>query len=446
MAIQDDINNFNTSSTALDLLELAAQTKSTTTNRIVKVADVNALPDLANDAIDPGTIIFVESIKIPVVAGVGRWTGLDNRNLRVDRFCVSSWAWGRGTYGILGNGTTNRSSPISVVGGFTDWCQVEAGFSHSLGVRTNGTLWAWGCNSLGQLGDNTTVSKSSPVSVVGGFTDWCQVSAGQTHNLGVRTNGTVWAWGCNSLGQLGDNTTVSKSSPVSVVGGFTDWCQVSTGKYHSLGLRSNGTAWTWGSNASVVLGTNEPATASKSSPVSVVGGFTDWCQVSAGQAHNLGLRTNGTLWSWGTSFGGVLGDNNSVINRSSPVSVVGGFTDWCRVSAGQNHNLGVRTNGTLWAWGFNACGPLGDNTTVSKSSPVSVIGGFTDWCHVSAGYSHSLGVRTNGTAWAWGSNGCGILGDGTTASKSSPVSVVGGFTDWCQVSANICHSIGLRKI
>ena len=353
----------------------------------------------------------------------------------------TSWAWGCNSFSQLGDNTTvSKSSPVSVVGDFTDWCQVSAGGTHSLGLRTNGTAWAWGNNVCGRLGDNTIVSKSSPVSVVGDFTDWCRVSAGGTHSLAVRTNGTVWAWGDNMNGRLGDNTTVARSSPVSVVGGFTDWCQVSGGAYHSLAVRTNGTAWAWGCNGQGSLGDN--TTTNKSSPVSVVGGFTDWCQISAGTGHSLGVRTNGTAWAWGCNYAGRLGDN-TVTNRSSPVSVVGGFTDWCQASAGRYHSIGLRTNGTAWAWGCNAIGRLGDNTTVNKSSPVSVVGGFTDWCQVSAGLFHSLAVRANGTLWAWGCNAQGHLGDNTAVDKSSPVSVVGGFTDWRQVSASV-HSLGLR--
>jgi alpha-tubulin suppressor-like RCC1 family protein len=125
------------------------------------------------------------------------------------------------------------------VGGFTDWCQASAGQQHSVAVRTNGTLWAWGYNDSGQLGDFTIVSKSSPVSVVGGFTDWCQVSSGDDHSVAVRQDGTVWAWGGNSQGELGDNSEVNKSSPVSVVGGYTDWWNVSAGENFTLAIRKS---------------------------------------------------------------------------------------------------------------------------------------------------------------------------------------------------------------
>ena len=361
----------------------------------------------------------------------------------------SAWTWGYGGNGARGDNQTtgNTSSPGSVVGGFTDWSQISIGGTggsstgFGLGLRSNGTIWSWGYMGQGRLGDGFTTSRISPVSVVGGFTDWCQVSASRNnaHSLGLRSNGTIWSWGCNGYGRLGDGTTVNKSSPVSVVGGYTDWSQLFAGNTFSLAIRTNGTLWSWGGYSFGKLGTNEAV--NRSSPVSVVGGFTDWCQISAFY-QSLGVRTNGTLWGWGYNADRQVGDGTAT-GRSSPVSVIGGFTDWCHAAAGARQSLGVRTNGTLWSWGKNNNGQLGDNTTVSKSSPVSVVGGFTDWCQVSAAY-HVLAVRTNGTAWAWGRASAGRLGDNTTVSKSSPVSVVGGFTDWCQVSASYDSGAGIR--
>jgi len=405
---------------------------------IVSVATKNDLPDVT---LYKGRMIYVDDENRYYHAVDGVW--VSKLNSEIFNYADVVWAWGYNNSGQLGDGTlTSRRSPVSVVGGFTDWCQVSAGCQHSLAVRNNGTAWAWGSNVQGQLGNNTTTSSRSPVSVVGGFTDWCQVSAGCQHSLAVRNNGTAWAWGLNSFGQLGDGTLTSRRSPVSVVGGFTDWCQVSAGTSHSLGVRTNGTAWAWGCNGTGQVG--DETTTNRSSPVSVVGGFTDWCQVSAGGAHSLGLRTNGTAWAWGSNSSGQLGDD-TVTSRTSPVSVAGGFTDWCQVSAGGAHSLAVRSNGTAWAWGLNNIGQLGDNTTTSRRSPVSVVSGFTDWCQVSAGNVHSLGVRTNGTAWAWGYNGNGRLGDDTVTSRTSPVSVAGGFTEWCQVSAGNAHSLAVRQ-
>jgi alpha-tubulin suppressor-like RCC1 family protein len=429
------------------VLSSVLASKTLSQNNIIVVNTVEDLPDLEFYDSPSGMIYYVENISVFAVSvndnvnNQSKWITLDGRTLRIDTGNLV-WSWGCNSPGGLGNNSTiSRSSPVSVVGGFTDWCQVSAGGTHSLGVRTNGTLWSWGCGAVGQLGQNSTISRSSPVSVVGGFTHWCQVSAGEFHSLGLRTNGTLWSWGCGSFGRLGDNSTIARSSPVSVVGGFTDWCQVSAGSSHSVALRTNGTAWSWGCGSFGRLGDN--STIDRSSPVSLVGGFTDWCQVSASGGHNLGVRTNGIAWAWGFNGQGSLG-NNSTIDRSSPVSVVGGFTDWCQVSA-DNGNIAVRTNGTAWSWGFNLAGQLGDNSTISRSSPVSVVGGFTDWCQVSAGGTHSLGVRTNGTLWSWGCGAVGQLGDNSTIRRSSPVSVVGGFTDWCQISAGNQTSLAIRR-
>jgi alpha-tubulin suppressor-like RCC1 family protein len=427
-----------------DVLSVALTGVNLNDVNIIIVNTIEDLPNLKYTTFPSGMIYFINNIGIFAINSTNKWLTLDGITLRTDTSLNEIWSWGCNNVGQLGDNTVvDKSSPVSVVGVnvFTDWRQVSAGLSHSLAVRQNGIAWAWGCNGNGRLGDNTDTNKSSPVSVVGGFTDWSQVSAGSSHSLGIRQNGIAWAWGYNGQGRLGDNTTVSKRSPVSVVGGFCDWCQVSAGGSHSLGVRTGGTAWAWGAASSGILGDN--TVVSKSSPVSVVGGFCDWCQVSAGQGQSLGVRQNGTAWAWGGNTFGQLGID-SVQSRSSPNLVVGGFTDWCQVSAGNAHSLAVRQNGTAWAWGFNTGGTLGDNTSVSKRSPVSVVGGFTNWCQVSAGRCHSLGVRQNGTAWAWGNGTSGQLGDNTTVPKSSPVSVVGGFCDWGQVSAGGYHSLGLR--
>ena len=406
---------------------------------VFSVSTKSALPDAIQF---DGRLVYVNDENRYYHSVQGVWTSSLTGAAEV--FANVAFGWGANSSGQLGDGTTvSKLSPVSVVGGFTDWCQISGGRFFTMGLRPNGTLWAWGSNSNGQLGTGTTVSTSSPVSVVGGFTDWRQVSASSFHVAALRRDGTIWTWGNNSNGQLGTGTTVSTSSPVSVVGGFTDWCQVSAGQYHTTAIRQNGTLWGWGRNACGQLG--DGTTLNRSSPVSVIGGFTDWCQTSAGGAHSLAVRQNGTLWTWGLNGNGRLGDGTT-LNRSSPVSVVGGFTDWCQVSAGCNHTLAVRQTGTLWAWGSNLNGQLGTNSTVSASSPVSVIGGFTDWCQVSAGSRyHTIGVRTNGTAWVWGAAlGGGFLGDGTSLTRSSPVPIIGGFTDWCQVSAGYQSTAGIR--
>lgn len=361
----------------------------------------------------------------------------------------TGFAFGGGVCGQLGNNTVTIAcnSPVSFVGGPTSWCDVGAGYS-SLGIALNGTLWSWGANCCGQLGDNTTVGKSSPVAVVGGFTDWCAVTSGKTTaangatTFGIRSNGSLWGWGRNNSGQLGDNTTVNKSSPVCIAANnWMDWCNISIANTHALGIRKNGTIWSWGTNANGPVGDN--TTVSKSSPVSVVGGFTDWTRITAGAGTSVAVRNNGTLWAWGYNNKGQLGDNTTV-NKSSPVSVIGGFTDWCDVTMGLYHTIALRANGTAWAWGCNNFGSLGDggSSIVNKSSPVAVTGGITNWCEISAGCNHSMGLTTSGVLWGWGFNNIGQAG--FNGASCSPILVSGGITTWCKVSAGHSHTLAVN--
>jgi alpha-tubulin suppressor-like RCC1 family protein len=371
-----------------------------------------------------------------------------NFNLNRDSLTAARW----GLNFISCDTQINFCNPCQVA--FTGWCQLSTFKNHTVAVKTDGTAWSWGCGNGCKLGNTNGSNRASPEQVFGGiFVDWCQVSSGDEHSAGVRQNGTLWTWGGGLCGKLGTGTLSNSGSPVSVVGGFTDWCQVSAGDLHTAAVRTNGTLWTWGYNFNGRLG--DGTTIDKSSPVSVVGGFTDWCQVSVGNRHTMAVRQNGSLWGFGSNqffvgffnVAGALGDGTTT-PRSSPVSVVGGFTDWCQVSAGYQHTAAVRTNGTLWTWGVGCNGKLGDGATTCKLSPVSVAGGFVDWCQVSTGNQHTAAVRQNGTLWTWGLGTCGRLGDGTTVTKCSPVSVVSGFTNWCQVTSGclLTNAIFINRI
>jgi alpha-tubulin suppressor-like RCC1 family protein len=267
------------------------------------------------------------------------------------------------------------------VGGINTWSQIAAGSGHSFGITSGGILYAWGQGSYGRLGDNTTSNRSSPVTVVGGITNWSQVTTGNRHSLGLRYTGVLYAWGYGNAGRLGDGTTVNKSSPVTVVGGITAWSQISAGDGHCLGLTSGGIAYAWGSNSGQ-LGDNTLTT--RSSPVTVVGGITTWSQLSGGRFHSLGLTSTGVAYAWGYNVKGRLGDN-TISSRLSPVTVVGGITNWGRLTASREHSFGSTSTGVMYAWGYNADGQLGDNTTSSRLSPVPVVGGITTWSQLSNG-------------------------------------------------------------
>ena len=356
------------------------------------------------------------------------------------------YAWGNGSYGRLGDNTVvNKSSPVQV-GSLTTWSHVGVNASFAQigsAINTTGELYTWGNNDGGQLGHTDTVNKSSPVQV-GSLTNWQLTSADVFSTQAIKTDGTLWAWGDNGSGQTGDNTTVTKSSPVQI-GAESDWVLVGAAGETVAALDSSGALYAWGANAGGQLGQND--TVRRSSPVQV-GALTDWSTVSVGGASQFGfcvaVKTDNSLWSWGYNTNGALGHNDTV-HRSSPVQV-GALTNWAKVSASSSRfSLAIKTDGTLWGWGYNANGGrIGDNTIVTKSSPVQ-IGALTNWSSVSAGSRGGLSVKTDGTLWAWGQNVDGPAGDGTTVNRSSPVQV-GAETTWSAVSARNGASFALLGV
>ena len=301
----------------------------------------------------------------------------------------SLWAWGSNTNGELGDGTiVHKSSPVQV-GAMTTWATVAGGSNHSVAIKTDGTLWAWGGNAQGQLGDGTIVSKSSPVQV-GALTTWSKISiaTGANFTLAVKTDGTLWAWGLNNFGELGDGTIVKKSSPVQV-GALTTWSKIGCGDNHAMAIKTDGTLWTWGRSQSGQLGSG--AITSRSSPVQV-GALTTWNAAAGGSDHSVATKTDGTIWAWGSGTAGELGDGTNV-SKSSPVQV-GALTTWSSTGfvCGAGFTITVKTNNTMWSWGANTNGQLGDGTIVHKSSPVQ-IGALTNWGAVGRVQSTGLAVK-----------------------------------------------------
>ena len=364
--------------------------------------------------------------------------------LRKDDFTNNGlWLWGNNSFGQLGDNTiANKSSPVQTIAGGTNWKQVSAGVSQTVAIKTDGTLWSWGNNALGQLGDNTVFNKSSPVQTITGGTNWKQVACGYRHTAAIKTDGTLWSWGLNIYGQLGDNTVVMKSSPVQTITGGTNWKQVSTGGHHTAAIKTDGTLWSWGFNIYGQLGDN--TVVMKSSPVQTVAGGTNWKQVSTGGYHTAAIKTDGTIWTWGNNSYGHLGDN-TVVMKSSPVQTIAGGTNWKQVSAGVSQTVAIKTDGTLWTWGNNSYGHLGDNTLTQRSSPVQTIAGGTNWKQVACGYRHTAAIKTDGTLWSWGFNNYGALGDNTLTYRSSPVQTVTGGTNWKQV-AGYYHTAAIIDI
>jgi len=364
----------------------------------------------------------------------------------IDQYALtgSLWTWGRNGEGQLGDNTiVHRSSPIQTIAGGTNWKQVCGSQGHTAAIKTDGTLWLWGFNSNGQLGDNTIVHRSSPVQTVSGGTNWKQVAIGDYHTACIKTDGTLWNWGRNSEGQLGDNTITHKSSPIQTIAGGTNWKLVASGNYHTAAIKTDGTLWLWGRNFSGELGDN--TIVHRSSPIQTVAGGTNW-KLVAGGTHTAAIKTDGTLWLWGFNTSGKLGDN-TIANKSSPVQTVSGGTNWKQVSCGGNHTASIKTDGTLWTWGRNNTGQLGDNTIVHRSSPIQTVAGGTNWKLVASGRYHTPCIKTDGTLWLWGHNSysnSGQLGDNTIVHRSSPIQTVAGGTNWKLVAGGSFHTTAIH--
>lgn len=251
-------------------------------------------------------------------------------------------------------------------------------------------------------------------------------------------NNNTFVWGENYLGASGINSGTSDvCQNVANVCGALSFSQISAGLYHSAGVTTTGVAYAWGDNTYGQLGDN--SVTNKSTPISVCGGLT-FLQVEAGQNFSAGITNQGIAYSWGFNAFGQLGDNTSVSKRT-PVAVCGGLT-FSQISVGTVYVLGITTSGIAYGWGGNSTGMLGDNTITSKRTPIAVCGGLT-FCSISAGNEHSLGITTSGAGYAWGRNGVGSLGNGTgIASVLTPVAVCGGYT-FKKLCAGNLFSVGL---
>jgi len=391
----------------------------------------------------------------------------------------AAWAWGGNVNGLLGDGTTTvRDAPIQVVdadgiGFFENVQEIRAGDSHTIAVKTDGTVWSWGRGQYGQLGDGSSGYSKWPVHVLGpkgmGFLEVPQATAAsRTHSVALMTDGTVWAWGDNGSGQLGNGTGIDSKTPIQVLGpggaGVLDQIIAIAAGYSpfNVALKGDGTVWTWGQNIYGQLGYG--LTGGRTTPVQVkgldgVGYLTGIQAVSAGDSHTVALKTDGTVWAWGQNHMGQLGDGTET-DSTTPVQVVGPggsgvLTDVRYIEAGYSYTVVIKTDDTVWAWGDNSSGQLGDGTNTDRKTPVQVVGvggtGYlTDITMISAGWEHTVALKTDGGIVAWGLNQDGQLGDGTTIfNRKTPAPVVGPdgtgiFTDALMIVAGNSHTVALR--
>lgn len=316
----------------------------------------------------------------------------------------SLWSWGNPNYRRLGyylpNSQPNQTTPRRVQLS-NNWKEISAIYDHCLALQNDNSLWSWGYNANGELGNG---GGSDQISQIGTATDWTGIGAGQNHSLAVKSDGTLWSWGSNNYGQLGLGNLLSVNVPTQV-GNDTDWVSVGAGGQFSCAIKSNGTMWTCGYNDAGQLG---DGTTVDRNVFEQVGTDSDWGTVSAGLKTAFCIKINGLLYGWGENTFGTLG-NGTTSDSHSPILI--GIGNWKKISIDFASVMGIRSDGTLWSWGFDWYGECGQNNNPISQSQ---IGTDTDWLDCAMGYTHSIALKENGNIWAAGQASLGLLGNGTS--------------------------------
>lgn len=333
----------------------------------------------------------------------------------------SLWGWGGNSNGQLGiNSTTRQDLPVAVSTLSSGVVGVAAGQMHSLALKSDGTVWAWGWNGSGQLGLGDTTQRLVPVQIPT-FTNVVAIAAGTSHSVAVKSDGTVWIWGANNVGQLGtsESSSTVRNSPfqISSLSGVT---AITSRANHTLALKSDGTVAAWGQNSNGQLGNG--GTTNQFAPVSV-SSLTSVTAISAGDAHSLALKSDGAAWGWGWSGSGQVGNGSFSSQITTPVAV-SNLGAVVAIAAGGRHSLALRADGTALAWGSNIRGQLSDATTYGTQSALPVsLSGTGSIATIAAGYDHTLVATTDGLVWAAGLNANAQIGDGTRVNRSLLVKV-----------------------
>lgn len=312
---------------------------------------------------------------------------------------------------------------------------IASGDFHAVGIQPNGTLWSWGRNQFIQIGSETELGNWVGFAghQLSSDNNWAYITATQFYSLGLKSDGTLWAWGSNAYGQLGTGNYTLSYYPTQV-GTDTDWKYVEAGAFTTMALKTDGTLWGWGNAA--YAGNSEYET--HVSPEQI-GTDSDWKSLAFGMSHGIAIKTSGTLWGWGSDVYGEVG--NSYISMS--MRQIGTDSDWRECFAGHVNSGAIKNNGTLWMWGDNRYGQIGIGTTGTDPVSPTQVGIATNWKSLSIGALSCLALKTDGTLWSWGANDTYILGTASPNNCTLPTQR-GVDTDWESVSLGYTCAYALK--
>lgn len=367
------------------------------------------------------------------------WKNLDCSHLNHGLFVKNNgtlWVAGINTFGQLGDSSILNKNTLVQIGTANNWEKVIAGYNYSLALKTNRSLWGWGRNQHAQFGNNKNKNVPQPIDTT---THWRTATSSNGsrsgHTLAINEDGTLWAWGQNNDGQLGNGTTYTHAILPIQVSTDTTWNSISNGFFFSVATKTDGTLWTWGRNGRGQLGLG--SFIFKKTMPTQVGTDSTWNMVSAGTEFVLALKNNGTLWAWGYNYNGQLGDGTTT-TRHTPIQI-GTDSNWVSICAGAKHSFGIKADSTLWSWGSDQHGQAGRGGNLRIPSQVDT----NQWVSIGAGGMHSVGVKADSTLWSWGRNLYAQLGDGTTSSRGIPVQI-DTLHRWLKVAAGYEHSLALQ--
>lgn len=370
---------------------------------------------------------------ISVAAGNGHMVALtENKTV---------YTWGTNTYGQLGNGTTTLSNTPAEIVDLSGIASVAAGSDHTVAVSESGSVYTWGRNNLGQLGNGGIIDSSAPA-ILNSLSGVTSAAAGSTHTVVLTTEGIIYTCGNNAYGQLGNEYKEFRKTPI-LVDELSDVTAIAVGNLSTVALKSDGTVWTWGNNTAGQLGYDLPEglRVKASSEAAQVSGLSDIKAIASGCSHTVALGTDGTVYTWGDNRLGQLGDDTTTSRQT--LSAVSSLSGIKAIAAGGSTTFALAENGTVYAWGDNTYGQLGNGTTENSSVPLEISGlsGVTD---ISTDGLNVLALKSDGTVYAWGLNSLGSLGNGTWDSSSVPAAVEN-LTNIKEVSAGFAHSAAVDE-